>query len=251
MTVANEERALERPREETRQARLRAAARPIRLLVADDHPVVIEGLARLAAREPALELVGSVRSAEAALDALEAAPRRPDVLSLDAQMPGVRGPRTVAALAARGVPILLFTRRPIDDALAALVHAGASGYLPKSSPLDAFLEAVRALRGGAQVLPAALRARLDAPPRRPPEEVLTPRELEVFRRLARGETVKEAAFHLGSAPSTVYTHAERVRRKLGLSTPAEMARCAATWALEPGGNSYDGDARAARAESSA
>lgn len=206
-----------------------AAVKPLRLFVADGHPIVVEGLAGLAATEPALELVGRASTADGLVAKLTE--RRPDVLSLDVQMPGVRGPRTIAALAATGVPVLLFTLHPVDVALAALVRAGAAGYLSKSSPLDTYLDAVRAVRDGKRWLPDRLRERLAAPDRAPPEDVLTPRELDVFRRLAEGQTVKEAAFQLGLSPSTVYTHAERIRRKLGVSTAAEMARYQASWAL--------------------
>lgn len=205
---------------------------PIRLFVADDHPVVVEGIERFAAIEPELEIVGTANDANTIADGI--ARCRPEVLSLDVQMPGMRGPATIAAIATLGVPILLFTLHPIDDAIAALVHAGASGYLAKSSRLDDYRDAVRTLRAGGRLLPDALLARLKEPPRRPPEDVLTPRELEVFHRLAKGDTVKEAAFALGLSASTVYTHAEQVRRKLGLSTAAEMARYAASWDLTSG-----------------
>ncbi|HJL16927.1 MAG TPA: response regulator transcription factor [Sandaracinaceae bacterium LLY-WYZ-13_1] len=205
---------------------------PVRIFVADDHPVVVEGIERFASLEPALEVVGTAATADAIRPGLERT--RPDVLSLDVQMPGMRGPTTVAAIADTGVPILLFTLHPVDDAIAALVRAGASGYLAKSSSLDAYRDAIRALHDGERRLPDALRARLAGPLQRPPEEVLTRRELDVFRRLAAGETVKEAAFQLGLSPSTVYTHAERVRRKLGVTTAAEMARYAASWDLDAG-----------------
>ncbi len=204
----------------------------IRLFIADDHPMLVEGIERIAARDGDLEVVGTAASAEGLPEAIAEAGA--DVLSLDVQMPGMRGPSTIASIVTVGVPILLFTLHPIDDAIAALVRAGAAGYLSKSNRSKAYLDAIRAVHRGEQVVPDELvdRLRSTAPPGSP-EEVLTPRELEVFRRLAAGSTIKEAAFALGMSASTAYTHTDRIRRKLGVSTGAEMARYAASWDLDP------------------
>ncbi|HJK91199.1 MAG TPA: response regulator transcription factor [Polyangiaceae bacterium LLY-WYZ-15_(1-7)] len=203
-----------------------------RVLVVDDHPVVVEGIERFAAVEPRLEVIGTAGTIEQAEARL--ADATPHVLSLDVQLPGMRGPRTVEALARHEVPILLFTLHPIDEAVAALVRAGARGYLAKASPMDAYLEAVEALRTGERRLPEALEALLAADEARGPEELLTPRELEVFRLLARGLSTKEVAFELGRSASTVYTHAERIRKKLGVDTAAELVRYAERWRFDRG-----------------
>ncbi len=202
----------------------------IRLFIADDHPVVVEGIERFVLGVPDVTIVGTAAHAHDLEERV--AESRPDVLSLDVQMPGMRGPSTVAAAAALGIPILLFTLHPIDDAIAALVHAGAKGYLGKSTLMPAYVEAVRTLYGGGTVLPEALTDRLAGPSPVPPEELLSPRELEVFERLAQGDSIKEAAFHLGVAQSTLYTHAARVREKLGVSSSAELVRYADSWKLD-------------------
>lgn len=204
----------------------------LRLFIADDHPMLVEGIERIAAKNASLEVVGTAANAEDL--ARLVAEARADVLSLDVQMPGMRGPSTIASIVATGVPILLFTLHPIDAALAALVRAGAAGYLSKSHRSSAYVEAVRSVAQGETVVPAELADLLRATePPGAPSDVLTPRELEVFRRLAAGSTIKEAAFALGMSASTAYTHTDRIRRKLGVSTGAEMARYATSWNLDP------------------
>lgn len=199
---------------------------PVRVLAVDDHPIVLEGLVRFANVEPGLEVVrtaGSLHELEPLLEALA-----PDVISLDVQVPGMEGPRTVRALAERGPPILLFTLLEVGDALAALVEAGARGYLRKSSSMAEYLEAARALRDGQRWLPPRLEA-LAARPARAPSALLTPRELEIFGILAKGRSVKEVAFALGLSSSTVYNHYDRIRKKLGVGSLAELVQYAAEW----------------------
>ena len=202
----------------------------VRLLIADDHPIVVQGITRFAELEPTLEVIGAAASADALLALLETT--TPDVISLDVQMPGMKGPRTVEAVAAAGAPVLLFTLHPIDLAIASLIHAGAAGYLPKSSSLERYVEAIHALHGGGRVLPPELEALLDAPAAKAPSELLTPREMQVFERLVMGETIKEAAFSLGLSVSTVYTYSDRIRTKLGVRTQPELVRYAASWDLD-------------------
>lgn len=202
----------------------------IRVLVADDHPIVVQGITRFAEVEPSFEVTASAGGVEALLELAQA--HEVDVISLDVQMPGMAGPRTVEAVARFGAPILLFTLHPIDAAIAALVHAGARGYLPKSSSLEDYVDALHALHRGERRLPPELQALLDAPAAQAPDEILTPRELQVFERLATGETTKEAAFALGLSASTVYTYSDRIRRKLGVRTQAELVRVAASWDLD-------------------
>lgn len=199
---------------------------PVRVLAVDDHPIVLEGLVRFAAVEPGLEVIATLQTLEdigPTIDELA-----PDVLSVDVQVPGMEGPGTVRALAERGVPILLFTLLKVNEALGALVQAGARGYLRKSSSMADYLEAVRALRSGERWLPPELEAMAEQPVQSP-SALLTPRELEIFRHLAKGESVKETAFTLGLSASTVYNHFDRIRKKLGVSSIAELVQLGAKW----------------------
>jgi len=204
----------------------------LRVVLADDHPVVLGGVERFCEAEPDLEVVAAVSSIDALHAALERS--RADVVSLDVQLPGMEGPRTVEAIAAHGAPVLLFTLHPVDAAIAALVQAGARGYVSKSRSLVEYADALRAVAAGERHLPDELAPLLDAPARPGPRELLTPRELEVFEQLVGGATVKEAAFELGLSASTVYTHLDRIRAKVGVRTQAELVRYAASWDLDPG-----------------
>lgn len=197
---------------------------PVRVLAVDDHPIVLEGLVRFAAVEPGLEVVGTEQSLVGVESVIEAL--APDVLSVDVQVPGMEGPASVRLLAECDVPILLFTLLKMDDAVRSLIQAGARGYLRKSSSMTEYLKAVRALRAGESWLPAEAAV---AEPTREPSAVLTPREQEIFRHLAEGAAVKEVAFTLGLSSSTVYNHYDRIRKKLGVGSTAELVSYAARW----------------------
>ncbi|HJK93901.1 MAG TPA: response regulator transcription factor [Polyangiaceae bacterium LLY-WYZ-15_(1-7)] len=193
---------------------------PTRVVVADDHPVVVRGLERFATIEPDLDVVGTASDADAVPAVLRET--RPHVVSLDVQMPGMVGPSTIESIAREGVPILLFTFHPIDAELATLMEAGARGYVPKSATLEDFHRAAATLRRGERVLPRELGALLDERAATGLGDALTTREREVLDRLARFEAPKEIAHALGLSPSTVYTYRERIRAKLGIRTQADL-----------------------------
>lgn len=203
---------------------------PVRVLAVDDHPIVLEGLKRFAETEPRVAIVATSPTLEGLGERMRDV--KPDVLSLDVQVPGMRGPETIRELATHGIPILLFTLHRVDEALGTLVKAGAEGYLAKSSGMAAYVDAVLALAAGRTHLPPELEAMLDRSSVVPPEELLTPRELQVFEGLAKGEAIKEVAFRLGLSASTVYNHRERIREKLGVSSVAELVRQAEKWRFE-------------------
>ena len=204
---------------------------PTRVLAVDDHPIVLEGLVRFAAVEPALEIVGTRTSLEGLEESL--AELKPDVLSLDVQVPGMTGAGTVGALCPLGHPILLFTLMATEELLASLVRAGAKGYLHKSSSMATYLEAVQALRAGERWLPPSLASLAESDASAGPRALLTARELEIFEHLRRGTTIKEVAFELRLSTSTVYNHFDRIRKKLGVDSAAELVRYAAKWRFDP------------------
>jgi len=202
----------------------------IRVLVADDHPIVVEGLRRHLALLPDIDVVGSASSADEALEELTRS--TVDVLICDVQMPGMSGGREVVeALVATGARVLLFTLRPEDALVANLLAGGARGFVSKSEDPEVLVEAIRALHSGQESIPAKLRTMRDELRAPPPHASLTKREYAVFELLARCLTPKEAAFEMGVAASTVYTHADRIRSKLGVSTLAEVAQYARDWSL--------------------
>ncbi len=191
----------------------------VRIYVADDHPIVVEGLRRFFSTVPEVEWVGACGDA-AALFELE--PGTVDVLVLDVRMPGMHGTETLRALATRVPAILLFTLEPESALVVELLRAGASGVVGKSERVDNLLSAICAAAAGERVVSAELESRLRSDAATWPHESLSPREHAIFMRLIHGASPKEVAFDLGLSASTVYTYAERVRQKLGVQGSVEL-----------------------------
>ena len=187
----------------------------IRLLIADDHPVVRDGLSGMFAAEPELEVVGEASDGAEAIRLAEVL--RPDVILMDLQMPGVDGLAAIAELAKRGVTarVLVLTTYDTDGYVVPAIEAGATGYLLKDAPRDELLRAVRAAADGQSVLAPSVASALMNRVRTPPApELLSPRELEVLRLVAAGNTNREAAAHLFISEATVKTHLLNIYAKL-------------------------------------
>lgn len=210
----------------------------IRVLIADDHTVVREGIRHVLEREPGFSVVAE---AATGIDALAAAARSsPDVAVLDISMPGETG-LTVAARLRRDAPemrILILSMHDNPEYVLEAVRSGAHGYLLKDSAGTELRAAIRAVHGGesffsppiAARLTAAVRGELDREQRRGALDSLTGREREVLTGIARGLTNKEIAAELGISHRTVETHRESLMRKLRIRTVAELTR----FALETG-----------------
>ncbi len=196
-----------------------------KLLVADDHPVVLEGVRRFFDESSEHELVGTATSVEEVHKELSG--QSIDLLVLDIQMPGMAGPQTIVKLCEAGPRIVVFSLHEEDEMVAALVAAGASGFVSKSSPLPELAEATLRVHAGDQVLSEQLQSLL--PTANAPHLEFTPRERDVYEQLATGATAKEAAFELGLSTSTVYTYTERIRTRLGVVSIAEIVQYAAKW----------------------
>jgi DNA-binding NarL/FixJ family response regulator len=207
---------------------------PLRLLLVDDHPVVRTGLRGMFESDPAFVVVGE--AADGAAGAEQAAALRPDVVLMDLQMPGtdgVEGIRRVRALAG-GPPVLVLTTYDSDVQILRAIEAGAAGYLLKDSPRDTLFEAVRSVAAGGSPLAPTVAARLlgrlgPGVPNRG-GEILTTRELEVVRLVARGASNREIARDLRISEATVKTHLLKIFEKLGVSDRTS----AVTTALERG-----------------
>jgi two-component system invasion response regulator UvrY len=201
-----------------------------RVLIADDHPVVREGVRRILQGAAEMEVVGEVGRSD---EVLEAARRlKPDVLILDIGMPGPSYLEVLAALpaASRGTRALILSAQPEEEQAVLAMRGGATGYLTKGySPPD-LIEAVRRIATGRRYVTAALAERLALgvieEAEKPPHEQLSRRELEVLKLLAGGLSLKEIAGRLGVSPKTVSSFRARVLEKMGLRTNADLVRYA-------------------------
>jgi DNA-binding NarL/FixJ family response regulator len=210
----------------------------IRILVADDHSVVREGLRHVLAGAPELTVVGEAGTGADAMALAESA--RPDVVLLDLTMPGASGLDVLRHLRATlpEVRVLILSVHDDQEYVLESVRAGAHGYLRKDSSPAEIRQAIRAVHAGdayfsppvARHLTTALR---DATSASPDGDVaaLTSREREVLVRVARGLTNRETAAELGISVRTVEAHRDSLMRKLRIHTVAGLTRLAISQGL--------------------
>lgn len=200
----------------------------IRVLIADDHAVVRQGLRTFLELQEDIEVVGEAADGEQAVRA--AAELEPDIVLMDLVMPKLGGVAAIEALRER-VPaarVLVLTSFLDEDKVLPAVRAGAAGYLLKDvAPAD-LVRAIRTVDGGDSQLHPAVAARVlrelsDGDVRVARHEDLTAREREVLSLIARGRANKAIAFELGVAEKTVKTHVGNILGKLGLSDRTQAA----------------------------
>jgi len=193
---------------------------PIRLLIADDHPVVRDGLIGLFSRDDDFEVLGEAADGAEAVRLAERL--APDVILMDLRMPQVDGVTAIAELARRGVTarVLVLTTFDTDSDVRPAIVAGATGYLLKDAPRSELFRAVRAAARGEAVLSPSVATRLLGQVRAPAQDELSRRELEVLELVARGSTNREAAARLFISEATVKTHLLHVYAKLGVNDRA-------------------------------
>ncbi|EXG81265.1 response regulator [Cryptosporangium arvum] len=202
----------------------------IRLLLADDHPVVRDGLRGMFDSVEDIEVVGEASDGEQAV--LQAVALRPDVVVMDLRMPGGGGVEAIRELRHRGVAarVLVLTTFDEDADVLDAVAAGATGYLLKDAPGDELLRAVRSAHRGEAVLSPAVASRLMTRAASPPPVAASPglskRELEVLRLVAAGATNREAAKTLFISETTVKTHLLHLFEKLGVRDRASAVDAA-------------------------
>ncbi len=206
------------------------APQPIRVLVADDHAVVRQGIRHVLEEDAGLRVVAEAATGGEVLE--RAARERPDVVLLDLTMPGATGLDIVRALREKVAEARILILSVHDDREYVLesVRAGAHGYLRKDSSPAEIRQAIRAVHGGdsffsppvARHLAAAVQ---DGAPPGALEE-LTSRERDVLGRIARGLTNREAAGELGISVRTVEAHRDSLMRKLRIHTVAGLTRFA-------------------------
>jgi DNA-binding NarL/FixJ family response regulator len=190
---------------------------PVTVLIADDHPVVREGLRGMLAAEPGITVVGEAGSGNEAV--AMARRHRPDVVLMDLRMPGGDGVAATAGILATApsARVVVLTTYETDTDIVRAVEAGATGYLLKDTPPQDLVSAIRAAARGETVLGPTVAGRLVSHLRRPAVEPLSARETEVLRLVARGQTNAEIGRALYISEATVKTHLLRAFGKLGVS----------------------------------
>jgi DNA-binding NarL/FixJ family response regulator len=207
----------------------------IRLLVADDHPVVRDGLVAMLSTQPDFEVVGAAATGQETVD--YANKLLPDVILLDLEMPGLDGAGAIRRLrnSQPEARAIVFTAFDTDERILDAVRAGAQGYLLKGAPREEIFNAVRVVHMGGSLLQPIVASRLlrhvrqGLLPGRSPE--LTARELEVVRLLSRGLTNKEIAARLGIRERTAKFHVGCIMRKFGAGNRTEIVSLAAQQGL--------------------
>ena len=207
----------------------------IRIFIADDHPIVRQGLRRIVEDDAGMVISGEAAAAAALLAGLETAAT--DLVLLDVSMPGGLFIETLKELRTRHptIRVLALSVHPEDEWAVRALRAGASGYLTKDHSPDQLLEAIRRVyRGGKYVSPTLaeqLAKQLDVGGQRPPHELLSDREFEVMRRLGSGLTVSQIAGELALSAKTVSTYRTRILEKMAVATNADLVRYAARYGL--------------------
>jgi len=203
-----------------------SAGTRIRVMLADDHPVVRSGLRGMLAAEPDIEVAGEAGSGPEAVALARA--REFDVILMDLRMPGGDGVAAIRELPDAKVVVL--TTYDTDADILHAVEAGAAGYLLKDASAAELADAVRAAARGETVLAPSVAGRLVTRLRQPPQQPLSGREIEILALAARGKTNPEIGRELYISEATVKTHLLRAYAKLGVSSRT----AAVTSAMERG-----------------
>jgi len=196
----------------------------IRILIADDHFVVRQGLAALLVARNGMEVIGEAATGREAVNL--ARQLNPDVILMDMSMPEMAGPEAIRLIRQESpqARILVLTSFGESNRVSEAVQAGALGYLLKDSSPDDLLHAIGSVYRGNLVLPQELAAKLMQPPAAVPDiDQLTEREIDVLRLLARGQSNQEIAQNLHISTTTVRSHISNILLKLDVSNRTQAA----------------------------
>lgn len=207
------------------------------MLIVDDHPMLRRGLAALIRSEPDLRVCGEAATVASALEAIGAYP--PDLVIVDLALDGCDGLDLVKIMKLRHpeIPVLVLSMH--DEALYAerALRAGARGYVTKQQLDETVLLAIRRVLDGEMYLSGALQSRLSSKylggrtlTTDSPLQLLSDRELQVFRRLGEGQSTRQIADALHLSVKTIESHYEHIKQKLGFESGVAMVRSATHWA---------------------
>jgi DNA-binding NarL/FixJ family response regulator len=213
----------------------------VRIVLADDHQIMRDGLRAFLAADPDFEVVAEASNGAAAVRLVEK--HSPDLIVMDVSMPDINGIEATKRIRDNDpkIKILALSMHPDRRIVADMLRAGASGYLLKDCAGEELLQAIRVVMTGKMYLsPSISRVIADefvtsAGSMRSARTLLTARELEVLQRFAEGKSTKEIAFDLNVSVKTVETHRARITEKLGITSIAELTK----YALREGITSLD------------
>lgn len=209
---------------------------PSRILLADDHPVFLEGLTQILNQQPGLMVCGTALNAEAALSAIDEI--RPDLAILDIFLKGASGLNLIKIVRAQYPELAVLVLSAYDESLYAerALRAGAMGYVMKEEATETLLKAVHRVLEGEICLSTKMSTKLLSQlvggtfqKASPVVERLSDRELEVFHLIGQGHATREIATRLSLSVKTVESHRERIKQKLGLQHANELLLHAFKW----------------------
>ena len=204
----------------------------IKVLLADDHQIIRDGLRSLLTNEPDIEVVGEANDGRAAVEMTQRL--KPDIVVMDITMPGLNGieaTRQVRAISS-DIKVLALSMHADKRFVAGVLHAGASGYVLKNCAFRELIQAIHTVAVNQTYLsPTIADIVVESYVRHSPLpasslSVLTPREREVLQLIAEGLTLKKIAATLCVSPKTIETHREQIMRKLNASSVAELTKYA-------------------------
>lgn len=209
---------------------------PIRLIVADDHPVVRDGLVAILSTQPDFDIIAEVSNGEDLID--RARQTHPDIILTDLEMPGVDGVAAIQRIRTTlpDIAFIVFTAFDTDERILGAIQAGAKGYLLKGAPREEIFRAIRIVHQGGSLLEPGIASRLmqqlagSSDTENQTESVspykLTEREMEVLQRLGRGMTNKDIGAELFITERTVKFYVSAILSKLGASNRTEAVAIA-------------------------
>lgn len=194
----------------------------INILIADDHPVVREGLSSMLSREPSFCVIGEAKDGSEAIKM--AVELNPDILLIDLRMPQVDGVEAMRKIRAvnPNIKFVILTTYDNDEYLIKGIEAGAQAYLLKDAPREELFNSIRAVNRGESIIQSSLTGKVLDHLRNLTRQVqesgiFSSREHEVLKLMAKGITIKEIAFTLSISESTVKTHIQNIFQKLGVN----------------------------------
>ncbi len=207
----------------------------MRLLIADDHPIVREGLKRIIAECTDMTVTAEAGDSNEVLEYSKTYPT--DVILLDVSMPGIGFLETLHRLKINrpDIQVLVLSIHPEDHFALCALNAGAAGYLTKHHTPDELVDAIRHVYQGKKYVTPSLAEKLatefGSDSTKPPHEALSDREYDVLCRLATGETISDIATALMLSPKTISTYRARILEKMRLTNNADLVRYALDHAL--------------------